>query len=159
MLIISFLVTNVLYVCLLCTKWLTKRISAKVDSASAAEHCSTKMSGVTSSAAPTGGQKLSMLAAKSGFVIPKNKLSGSLVPIYRGSRIQGATGATNVESSKQMHRKTKWGPDLTQDAAVKKGRALALQVFLANLSVSLIYVSTFHYHFLEYILVIVGEFC
>lgn len=102
----------------------------------AAEPHSTKMSGVTSSAAPTGGQKLSMLAAKSGFVIPKNKLSGSLVPIFRGPKNQGGTGATNEESSKQMHRKTKWGPDMTQDAAVRKGRALALQVFFGILSIT-----------------------
>ncbi|KAF7807636.1 splicing factor-like protein 1 isoform X3 [Senna tora] len=41
------------------------------------------MSGVTSSAVPTGGQKLSMLAAKSGFVIPKKqiiKFVGSHLP-------------------------------------------------------------------------------
>ncbi|XP_054778676.1 uncharacterized protein PB18E9.04c isoform X2 [Prosopis cineraria] len=86
------------------------------------------MSGVNSSAAPTGGQKLSMLAAKSGFVIPKNKLSGSLVPIFKGAKNHGATGTTKEESSKQMHRKTKWGPDLTQDAAVRRGRTLALKI-------------------------------
>lgn len=90
------------------------------------------MSGVTSSATSTSGQKLSMLGAKSGFVIPKNKLSGSLVPIFKGAKIHGATRATNEESSKQMHRKTKWGLDSSQDAAVRRGRALALQVFLFN---------------------------
>ncbi|KAF7807185.1 splicing factor-like protein 1 isoform X3 [Senna tora] len=105
-----------------------KKISANAESASAAKPDSIKMSGVTSSAVPTGGQKLSMLAAKSGFVIPKNKLSGSLVPIFRGAKNHGSTGPTSEEISKQIHRKTKWGPDLTQDAAVRRGRALALQI-------------------------------
>ncbi|KAG4376946.1 hypothetical protein GLYMA_18G001100v4 [Glycine max] len=75
------------------------------------------------------GQKLSIFSAKSGFVIPKNKLSGSLVPIFRGAKKHGVTvGATNEESSKQIERKSKWGPDLTQDAAVRRGKVLALQV-------------------------------
>ena len=70
-----------------------------------------------------------MFAAKSGFVIPKNKLSGSLVPIYRGGKKPGGSDAVNEEGTTQVQRKTKWGPDLTQDAAVRKGRALAYQVF------------------------------
>ena len=86
------------------------------------------MSGVNSSTGSTGGQKLSMLAAKSGFVIPKNKLSGSLVPIFKGPKNPGATGTSKEDSSKQIQRKTKWGPDLTQDAAVRRGRTLALKV-------------------------------
>ncbi|KAK4263434.1 hypothetical protein QN277_028840 [Acacia crassicarpa] len=86
------------------------------------------MSGVNSSAASTSGQKLSMLAAKSGFVIPKNKLSGALVPTFKGPKNHGATGTSKEEISKQIHRKTKWGPDLTQDASVRRGRALALKI-------------------------------
>lgn len=81
------------------------------------------------------GQKLSIFSAKSGFVIPKNKLSGSLVPIFRGAKKHGVTvGATNEESSKQIERRSKWGPDLTQDAAVRRGKVLALQVFSGILS-------------------------
>lgn len=83
-----------------------------------------------SSAALTSGQKPSKFAAKSGFVIPKNKLSGSLVPVFRGAKKHGVTGgAVNEESSKQIERVTKWGPDLTQDASVKRAKAMALQVF------------------------------
>ncbi|XP_061360605.1 uncharacterized protein LOC133304568 isoform X2 [Gastrolobium bilobum] len=100
-------------------------MTAEFDSKSAAEPH--KMSGA-SSAAPTSGQKLSIFAAKSGFVIPKNKLSGSLVPIFRGAKKHGVTGAINEESSKQNERGSKWGPDLTQDAAVRRGKALALQI-------------------------------
>ncbi|KAK7387626.1 hypothetical protein VNO78_28551 [Psophocarpus tetragonolobus] len=102
-----------------------KRMSAEIDSTSAPEPL--KMSG-TSSAATTSGQKLSIFAAKSGFVIPKNKLSGSLVPIFRGAKKHGLTGAINEESSKQIERRSKWGPDLTQDATVRRGKALALQI-------------------------------
>ena len=71
-----------------------------------------------------------MFAPKSGFVIPKNKLSGSLVPIFGagGGKKLGGSDAFNGESGKQVQRKTKWGPDLTQDAAVRRGKALAYQV-------------------------------
>lgn len=89
------------------------------------------MSGTTiSSKASTSGQtqKVSMFAAKSGFVIPKNKLSGSLVPIFRGGKKLGGSDAFNEESAKQVQRKTKWGPDLTHDTAVRRGRAFAYQV-------------------------------
>lgn len=100
-------------------------MSTEIDSSSAPE--THKMS-APSSAATTSGQKLSIFAAKSGFVIPKNKLSGSLVPIFRGAKKLGVTGAINEESSKQMERRSKWGPDLTQDATVRRGKALALQI-------------------------------
>lgn len=100
-------------------------MSAEIDSTSAPEPH--KMSG-PSSAATTSGQKLSIFAAKSGFVIPKNKLSGSLVPIFRGSKKHRVTGAINEESSKQSERRSKWGPDLTQDATVRRGKVLALQI-------------------------------
>ncbi|XP_024024464.1 splicing factor 1 isoform X1 [Morus notabilis] len=86
------------------------------------------MSGTTISSTASGsGQKVPKFAAKAGFVIPKNKLSGSLVPIFRGGKKLGANGMLDDESTKQDPRKTKWGPDLTQDAAVKRGRALAYQ--------------------------------
>lgn len=66
-----------------------------------------------------------MFGAKSGFVIPKNKLSGSLIPIFQ--RGGGGAGKDNGTLAKLGKRKTKWGPDLTQDVAVKKGRVLAYQ--------------------------------
>lgn len=83
---------------------------------------------VDTSASATGGQKVSKFAAKAGFVIPKNKLSGSLVPISRGGKNVGASDYGSGESKKQVQRKTKWGADLSQDASVRKGRALAYQV-------------------------------
>ncbi|KAL6203801.1 hypothetical protein ACLB2K_027500 [Fragaria x ananassa] len=82
---------------------------------------------VDTSASATGGQKVSKFAAKAGFVIPKNKLSGSLVPISRGGKNVVASDHGSGESKKQVQRKTKWGADLSQDASVRKGRALAYQ--------------------------------
>ncbi|XP_039167902.1 splicing factor 1 isoform X2 [Eucalyptus grandis] len=79
------------------------------------------------SAASTSSSKVSMFGKKSGFVIPKNKLSGSLVPIFRGNKKLGGGDTTSEESGKQGQRKTKWGPDLTQDAAVRRARSLAYQ--------------------------------
>lgn len=114
-------------------------MTAKVDAASSVEPHSVEMSGATISSAPSiGTQKVSMFAAKSGFVIPKNKLSGSLVPIFRGSKNLGASDAVSGESKKQIQRKTKWGPDLAQDASVRKGRALAYQVPLSDITACLV---------------------
>ncbi|GKV21755.1 hypothetical protein SLEP1_g31705 [Rubroshorea leprosula] len=104
-------------------------MSAKVDQKSSVEPQITKMSPTsTSSAASTVGPKVSMFAKKSGFVIPKNKLSGSLVPVFRGGKKEGGSETVNEEGTNQVQRKTKWGTDLTQDAAVRRGRALAYQV-------------------------------
>lgn len=104
-------------------------MSAEVDQTSAVEHHKNKMSAInTSSGASTTGPKVSIFAAKSGFVIPKNKLSGSLVPIFRGGKKSGGNDAANEDSKNQELRKTKWGPDPYQDAAVRRGRALAYQV-------------------------------
>ncbi|XP_004502217.1 uncharacterized protein [Cicer arietinum] len=91
------------------------------------------MSGATSTAS-NSGQKLSIFAAKSGFVIPKNKLSGSLVPIFRGAKKDGVTSVVNEEISKQIERKSRWGPDLTQDAFVRKAKVLALQIRVDQIS-------------------------
>lgn len=75
----------------------------------------------------TNSSKISMLAKKSGFLIPKNKLSGSLVPAYRsGGKVE--TGSVAAEEANKASRKTKWGVDLMQDPVVRKGRALAYQV-------------------------------
>ncbi|XP_045811828.1 branchpoint-bridging protein isoform X1 [Trifolium pratense] len=92
-----------------------------------------KMSGATSTA-PSSSQKLSKFGAKSGFVIPKNKLLGSLVPILRGAKKDGVTGVINEESPKQIERKSRWGPDPTQDASVKRAKVLALQIRVDQIS-------------------------
>ncbi|CAI8597981.1 unnamed protein product [Vicia faba] len=92
------------------------------------------MSGPTSTTPTSGAQKLSMFAAKSGFVIPKNKLLGSLLPISRGAKKDGLTGLINEESSKQIERKSRWGPDPTQDASVRRAKVLALQIRVDQIS-------------------------
>ncbi|KAJ0083932.1 hypothetical protein Patl1_29944 [Pistacia atlantica] len=70
-------------------------------------------------------------AAKAGFVIPKNKLSGSLVPVFKGAKKPGSNdvdSTVNEEKSvSKAQRKTKWVPDLTEDAGVRRGRLLAYQ--------------------------------
>ncbi|XP_021858154.1 uncharacterized protein [Spinacia oleracea] len=85
----------------------------------------------TAAASPTTssttGAKVSMFKGKAGFVIPKNKFSGSLVPIFKGVKKSESDDAAIDESNRQLHRKTKWGPDLTQDTSVRRGRALAYQ--------------------------------
>lgn len=84
----------------------------------------TTLPSTTSTSAP----KTSMFAKRSGFVIPKNKLSGSLVRVHKSTK-KGDLDLTNEESNKQVQRKTKWGPDLAMDTTVRKGRALAYQVY------------------------------
>ncbi|OAE25758.1 hypothetical protein AXG93_4368s2180 [Marchantia polymorpha subsp. ruderalis] len=84
-------------------------------------------SGVGESPKPT------LAAAKAGvsFVIPKNKLSGALVPVVRTSAAKWELNEVKREDDLKFlvhQRKTRWGVDLTQDPAVKRGRALALQV-------------------------------
>ncbi|CAM8910263.1 unnamed protein product [Rhodiola kirilowii] len=71
--------------------------------------------------------KVSMFGVKFGFVIPKNKLSGSLVPAFRGVSKSGNTDPVRDENKEQDARKTRWGPDPTQDAFVRKARLLAYQ--------------------------------
>lgn len=103
-------------------------MSTEVEQASRVEHGIQTNVTSTSSAAPTSSPKISKFAAKSGFVIPKNKLSGSLVPAFRGDKKSGGSDPIS-EESKQTQRKTRWGPDMTQDAAVRKGLAAAYQVY------------------------------
>ena len=108
-------------------------MSTKVDQASSVESRRAQMTGTnTSPAATTSSPRISMFGAKSGFVIPKNKLSGSMVPIVRGGKKLGSSDGANEESTKMVQRKTKWGPDLTQDAAVRRGMVLSYQVFLGH---------------------------
>ncbi|MCL7037879.1 hypothetical protein MKW94_027404 [Papaver nudicaule] len=80
----------------------------------------------TSSVASASTPKVSMFIKKPGFVIPKNKLAGSLVPAIRPRKTE-SRDAPKEEVIKPTKRKTKWGADLTEDAAVRKGRALAYQ--------------------------------
>lgn len=103
-------------------------MSAEVDQGSAVEPHKIEMSAknTSSGASSTSGPRTSIFAAKSGFVIPKNKLSGSLIPIFRGVKKPG-NDAANDGSTNQVRRKSKWGPDPTQDAAVRRGKALAYQ--------------------------------
>ncbi|CBI16489.3 hypothetical protein VitviT2T_007767 [Vitis vinifera] len=110
----------------------------KVDQASAVESRRAQMTGTsTSPAATTSSSRISMFGAKSGFVIPKNKLSGSMVPIFRAGKKLGSSDGANEESTKTVQRKTKWGPDLTQDAAVRRGTALAFQTRVDQITLQL----------------------
>lgn len=102
-------------------------MSTKVEQATRVEHGVQATEAAPSAASAINSPKVSKFAAKAGFVIPKNKLSGSLVPVSRGSKKQEGNDVESDESTKQVHRKTKWSPDLTQDASVRKGRALAYQ--------------------------------
>lgn len=99
----------------------------KVDKAPSIEPRPSQTTVNSSSATVTGNSKMSKFGMKTGFVIPKNKLSGSLVPAFRGAG-KVETDTVKEETNKQIQRKTKWGTDLTQDAAVRRGRALAYQV-------------------------------
>ncbi|KAK3409697.1 hypothetical protein EUGRSUZ_J01795 [Eucalyptus grandis] len=85
-------------------------MNTKVDQSFDVEPAGLKMAGV--SAASSSSSKVSMFGKKSGFVILKNKLSGSLVPIFQGNKKLGSGDSTSEESGKQGQRKTKWGPDL-----------------------------------------------
>ncbi|KAK7280970.1 hypothetical protein RIF29_08578 [Crotalaria pallida] len=81
------------------------------------------MSGAAASSS-TSGQKISSIfaaAAKSGFVIPKNKLSGSLVPVFPPKQ-------QHITTNQLSLRKTKWAPDLTLDPHVIRAKALALKI-------------------------------
>lgn len=99
------------------------------------EHTSSPIQTVTMTqpSASTSGPKTSMFTKKPGFVIPKNKLSGSLVPLFRGAK-KGDIDTLNDEASNLVQRKTKWGPDLTLDATVRKGRVSAYQARINQIS-------------------------
>ncbi|KAL6506566.1 hypothetical protein OROGR_024747 [Orobanche gracilis] len=86
-----------------------------------------------SSTTSTSGPKISMFAKKSGFVIPKNKLSGSLVPICRGTK-KGDADLIDEEVNNQVSRKTRWGPDLSLHTTVRRGRALAYETRIGQIS-------------------------
>lgn len=81
-------------------------------------------------------------ASKGGvsFVIPKNKLSGALVPVAQnvGEKVEAGIEVKKEEIEKKKPRKTRWGPDLREDPAVRRGLALALQVGWAYFFVTII---------------------
>ncbi|XP_078440124.1 RNA-binding KH domain-containing protein [Wolffia australiana] len=95
-------------------------MASKFDSAQQGQLPSTKST-------PANGSKLSLFGNKSGFVIPRNKISGSLVPLYRGSGKAEPGESGRDDNNKQLQRKTRWGSDLTQVTSVKRGRSLAYQ--------------------------------
>jgi len=105
-------------------------MSANVEQQAMADIHHVQNAAVTSSSTTSSNStKISMFKGKAGFVIPKNKFSGSLVPLFRGGKRIESSDAATEENTKQLQRKTKWGPDLTQDISVRRGRALAYQVF------------------------------
>ncbi|XP_047328800.1 splicing factor 1 isoform X2 [Impatiens glandulifera] len=105
-------------------------MNTKVQHSSSAEQAiiSPGVTANLSTMASTSSPKVSLFAKKLGFVIPKNKLSGSLVPIFRDAKKRGSGEVVNGKSKEQAQRNTKWGPDLTQETSVRKARALAYQV-------------------------------
>jgi len=106
-------------------------MATKLDQPSPAEHRRPK------SAAPQSlTPKISIFGTKAGFVIPKNKLAGSIVTRGATSKNDTAT-ASKEDNSRHAQRKTKWGPDLAADPAVCKGRALAYQVFFTSINLHL----------------------
>ncbi|KAL7116258.1 hypothetical protein ACP275_04G231500 [Erythranthe tilingii] len=111
------------------------RLPSKMDT-EAKRHASVDIQNtatVPSSTALATTPKTSMFAKKIGFVIPKNKLSGSLVPLSRGTKKADADVAKE-EATNQVQRKTKWGPDPAADNTVRKGRALAYQTRINQIS-------------------------
>uniref|UniRef100_A0A7C9APW3 K Homology domain-containing protein n=1 Tax=Opuntia streptacantha TaxID=393608 RepID=A0A7C9APW3_OPUST len=103
-------------------------MSANVEQQAMADIHHVQNAAVTSSSTTSSNStKISMFKGKAGFVIPKNKFSGSLVPLFRGGKRIESSDAATEENTKQLQRKTKWGPDLTQDISVRRGRALAYQ--------------------------------
>ncbi|KAF8647460.1 hypothetical protein HU200_065372 [Digitaria exilis] len=96
-------------------------MATKLDQPSPAENHRAK-----STAPQSLTPKISIFGTKSGFVIPKNKLAGSLVTRAATAKNEIPT-ASKEDNTRQVQRKTKWGPDLATDPAVCKGRALAYQ--------------------------------
>ena len=108
-----------------------RSMATKLDQSSLIEHRRPK------SAAPQSlTPKISIFGTKAGFVIPKNKLAGSIVTRGATSKNDTAT-ASKEDNSRHAQRKTKWGPDLAADPAVCKGRALAYQVFFTSINLHL----------------------
>ncbi|CAM6032548.1 unnamed protein product [Sphagnum compactum] len=97
------------------------------SNADAANASSLSHEGIAPSSAKPGA---STMKGGVSFVIPKNKLSGALVPVTRNvvSKWDPTPELpTANDQGKKTSRKTKWGLDLTDDPIVKRGRALALQ--------------------------------
>jgi hypothetical protein len=100
------------------------------SNADAANASSLSHEGIAPSSAKPGA---STMKGGVSFVIPKNKLSGALVPVTRNvvSKWEPTPELPSAnDQGKKTSRKTKWGLDLTDNPIVKRGRALALQVQL-----------------------------
>uniref|UniRef100_A0A0E0LQ93 Uncharacterized protein n=1 Tax=Oryza punctata TaxID=4537 RepID=A0A0E0LQ93_ORYPU len=92
--------------------------------------------------------KISIFGAKAGFLIPKNKLPGSLVsrsnaknesPTASSSSAAASSNSKSKEDNNNAtQRNTKWGPDLTLDPAVRKSTASAYQNRLEQITKELI---------------------
>ncbi|XP_052166578.1 uncharacterized protein LOC127783360 isoform X2 [Oryza glaberrima] len=101
-------------------------------------------------AAKSKPSKISIFGAKAGFLIPKNKLPGSLVARSSSNAknesptASSSSAASSNSKSKEdnnnnsTQRNTKWGPDLTLDPAVRKSRASAYQSRLEQITKELI---------------------
>ncbi|KAL5221685.1 hypothetical protein ABZP36_026398 [Zizania latifolia] len=85
-------------------------------------------------ASPSLTPKISIFGAKAGFLIPKNKLPGSLVARSNAKNEAPAAAASKEDNAKHVQRITKWGPDLTLDPSVRKSRALAYQTRLVQIT-------------------------
>ncbi|CAM6010178.1 unnamed protein product [Sphagnum balticum] len=97
------------------------------SNADAANASSLSHEGIAPSSAKPGA---STMKGGVSFVIPKNKLSGALVPVTRNvvSKWEPTPELPSAnDQGKKTSRKTKWGLDLTDNPIVKRGRALALQ--------------------------------
>ncbi|KAF0899540.1 hypothetical protein E2562_020747 [Oryza meyeriana var. granulata] len=80
--------------------------------------------------------KISIFGAKPGFLIPKNKLPGSLVARSNAKNESPSASSSSKEDSNatHVHRNTKWGPDISLDPAVRKSTASAYQTRLEQIT-------------------------
>jgi splicing factor 1 len=98
---------------------------------------SAKAPEASNNACSVSSQPTEMRGARTNFVIPKNKLSGALVPVTRASKWEPIE--PKIEHlPRSVSRKTKWAPDLSEDPDVKRRRALALQVSFTMILLSFI---------------------
>eukprot|EP00252_Welwitschia_mirabilis_P017359 TRINITY_DN3845_c0_g1_i2.p1 TRINITY_DN3845_c0_g1~~TRINITY_DN3845_c0_g1_i2.p1 ORF type:complete len:1190 (-),score=300.26 TRINITY_DN3845_c0_g1_i2:510-4079(-) len=116
-------------------------MAAKIEQGAGVDkHCNQAASSPASTPLRTSSNpKVVMRSVKAGvnFVIPKNKLSGSLVPVNRKGGKIAQDDAKKDDDMKQPQRKTKWGFDLSQDTAVRRGRALAYQTRVEQITAQL----------------------
>ncbi|XP_006659012.1 branchpoint-bridging protein isoform X2 [Oryza brachyantha] len=92
---------------------------------------------------PSLPPKISIFGAKPGFLIPKNKLPGSLVARSNAKndfQSPSSSSSSSVQDNNTntkatlVQRNTRWGPDLTLDPAVRKSTASAYQTRLEQIN-------------------------